>query len=70
MLLLGSYVPIAYSPTSPAPLPFPVAKGESLVVAKELICNPLTGEPIKSQPDPPLNEFTYLLYVIFPDEVP
>ena len=30
----------------------------------------MTGEPIKSQPEPPLNEFTYRLYVIFPEDVP
>ena len=30
----------------------------------------LTGEPIKSQPEPLPRELTYLLYVIFPDELP
>ena len=60
---------MAYSPLAPAPLPFPVAKGElpaTLVDTKELICSPSTGEPIKSQPEPFANEFTYLLYVISP----
>ena len=55
---------MAYSPEAPAPLPFPVAKGDppaSFVETKELICTPLTGEPIKSHPDPVLKELTYLL---------
>ena len=41
------------------------------VVTNELICSPFTGEPIKSQPlSPPSVAFTYLLYLIFPVDVP